>query len=319
MNIFSKPKYYRPGFGGSLLILLVMFLLGSVVSVVAAFIAAAITGELSAVAQSTSDPVGLAGILSGKLSLVYFTQMIIPVLFIWLVGNSNSQNPLNAPVKVDAPHLGKFNFLTLGILLLLMTLGLSWALDPVTSNFPIPDNFKDMFESIATRPVDTIVSVAIMAPLFEEFIMRGTIERGLLSKGSAVVAILWSALLFGAMHMNLWQAIPAFVLGCLFGWVYYRSHSIWAVIFMHFVNNFSSIMLFWAFPDMDADATSRENMIQLTGTDMWYWVLVGGGVAIVIVGIILLHKFLPRKPKSFKPATVILADAINPNSTGTLQ
>ena len=314
-KFFSKPAYYRPGIGGSLLILVIMFLLGSVFSIVAAFIAAAISGELSQVAQTTSDPVGLASILTGRLSLVYFAQMIIPVIFIWLVGNANSHNPLNSPVKVDAPHIGKFNFLTLGILLMLITLGLSWALDPVTDNFPMPDNFKDMFESIATRPVDTIVSVAIMAPLFEEFIMRGTIERGLLSKGSAAVAILWSALLFGAMHMNLWQAIPAFVLGCLFGWVYYRSHSIWAVIFMHFVNNFSSIMLFWAFPTMDPDASSRENMVQLTGTDMWYWVLVGGGALIVVAGIFLLNKYLPKNPQSFKPKEVLLADSANVNNT----
>ena len=312
-KFFSKPAYYRPGIGGSLLILLILFLLGSVFSVVAAFIAAAINGELSQLAQA--DPVGLSSILTGRLSLVYFAQMIIPVIFIWLVGNANSHNPLNAPVKVDAPHIGKFNWLTLGILLMLITLGLSWALDPATSNFPMPDNFKQMFESIATKPVDTIVSVAIMAPLFEEFIMRGTIERGLLSKGSAAVAILWSALLFGAMHMNLWQAIPAFVLGCLFGWVYYRSHSIWAVIFMHFVNNFSSIMLFWAFPTMDPDASSRENMVQLTGTDMWYWVLVGTGALIVVVGIILLHKYLPKNPQSFKPKEILMAGSSNENCT----
>ncbi len=314
MNIFSKPKYYKPGIGGSLVILLILFILGGIVSMVAAFIAAAINGELSMAAKTVSDPSGITSILSGKLSLIYFFQMIIPVLFIWLMGNSYSHDPMKAPVKVDSPHLGKFNFLTLGILLLLMTLGLSWVLDPVTSYFPMPDNFKEMFESIATRPVDTIVSVAIFAPLFEEFIMRGTIERGLLSKGSVVLAILWSSLLFGAMHLNFWQAIPAFVLGCLFGWVYYRSHSIWAVIFMHFVNNFSSIALFWALPEMDPDATSRENMVQLTGTDMWYWVLVGGGALIVIAGIFLLNKYLPNKPQSFKPKEILLADTGNENT-----
>ena len=317
MGFFSKPKYYRPGIGGSLLILLVMFFVGGLLSTIVAFAAAAVGGNLTMEALST--PEGIVSVMSGNLSAIYFAQMIVPVAFIWLIGNSKSQDPMASPVKVDAPHLGKFNILSLGILLLLLTLGLSWTLDPITSYFPMPDNFKEMFDSIATRPLDTIVSVAIMAPLFEEFVLRGTIERGLLSKGSVAVAILWSALLFGVMHMNLWQAIPAFVLGCLFGWVYYRSHSIWAVIFMHFVNNFSSIALFWAFPDMDAEATSRENMIQLTGTDTWYWVLVGGGAVVVIVGIFLLNKFLPKKPQSFKPAPVLLANSANENHAPNLQ
>ncbi len=303
--LFSKPKYYRPGFGGSLLILLVLFVGGGIVSALVSFVAAMASGQLTP--EVLSDPQMLTEIIAGKLSLMYFAQMIVPVLFIWLVGNARSHNPMVSPVKVDAPHIGKFNFLTLGLLLMFLTLAVGWVLDPVTSYFPIPDSFKSMFENISNKPFDTILSVAIMAPLFEEFILRGTIERGLLS-GSSWVAILWSALLFGVIHMNFWQAIPAFIIGCLLGWVYYRTHSIWAVIFMHFVNNFSSIMLYWVLPEMDAEASSRENMKMLTGTDLWYWVLVGGGVVITVLGIVLLNKYLPKKPQSFKPKEVLMSE-----------
>ena len=302
MSFFCKSKYYKPQFGGSLLIILVLILGGGMLGAVVTVIAGAITGDFSA-----------EGLMSGKLSLLYFAQMIVPVLFIWLMGHVKSQNPMEAPVKVDAPHLGKFNWLTLGIVLMLVTLSLAWILDPVTEFFPMPDSFKQMFDNISTSPVDTIVSVAIMAPLFEEFVLRGTIERGLLarkgdSRKTAAVAILWSAFLFGVIHLNLWQAIPAFVIGCLLGWVYYRTHSIWATIFMHFVNNFSSIALFWAIPAMDADATSRENFKALTGSDMYYWIIVGGGVVITIVGIWLLDKYLPKNPQSFKPKETVLAE-----------
>ena len=302
MSFFCKSKYYKPQFGGSLLIILVLILGGGMLGAVVTVIAGAITGDFSA-----------EGLMSGKLSLLYFAQMIVPVLFIWLMGHVKSQNPMEAPVKVDAPHLGKFNWLTLGILLMLVTLSLAWILDPVTEFFPMPDSFKQMFDNISSSPVDTIVSVAIMAPLFEEFVLRGTIERGLLarkgdSRKTAAVAILWSAFLFGVIHLNLWQAIPAFVIGCLLGWVYYRTHSIWATIFMHFVNNFSSIALFWAIPAMDADATSRENFKALTGSDIYYWIIVGGGVVITIVGIWLLDKYLPKNPQSFKPKETVLAE-----------
>ena len=55
-------------------------------------------------------------------------------------------------------------------------------------------------------------------------------------------------------------------------------------------------------------------MFQLTGTDMWYWVLVGGGALIVIAGIFLLNKYLPKKPQSFKPKEILLADTGNENT-----
>ncbi len=316
-KLFSKPKYYKPGVGGSLLILLVLVVGGGILASVAALAAAAATGELTA--QSLSDPAMLTGIMTSQLSLIYFAQMIVPAIFIWLVGNSKSYNPLEAPVKINSPHLGRFSVIPLGVLLLFLTLALGWLLDPLSNYFPMPDNFKDMFENMGNRPFDTILSVAIMAPLFEEFILRGTIERGLLarsyanrnteepSQGLVIWAIIWSSVLFGAMHMNLWQAIPAFLIGCLLGWVYYRTHSIWATIFMHFVNNFSSIAMYWLFPQLDAEASSEENIAMLTGSPIWYWVFVGIGGVVTVAGIWLLNKYLPKKPQSFKPKKVFLA------------
>lgn len=320
-KFFSKPKYYKPGVGGSLLILLVMIVGGGILAGVVSVMALFISGQFTA--ETASDPSALSIALSGNLSLMYFAQMIVPVIFIWLVGNSKSINPMEAPVKVDGPHLGKFSWFSLGILLLFLTLAVGWALDPLNSLFPIPDSFKELFENIGSKPVDTILSVAIMAPLFEEFILRGSIERGLLarsytksnpdepSKRLVIWAIIWSSVLFGAMHLNLWQAIPATIIGCLLGWVYYRTHSIWATIFMHFVNNFSSIAMYWIFPQMDADASSQENIAMLTGSPLWYWVTVGAGVIVLIVGIWLLNKYLPKKVLSFKPDTVIFADTQN--------
>lgn len=67
-------------------------------------------------------------------------------------------------------------------------------------------------------------------------------------------------------------------------------------------------MLYWVLPEMDAEASSRENMKMLTGTDLWYWVLVGGGVVITVLGIVLLNKYLPKKPQSFKPKEVLMSE-----------
>ena len=68
---------------------------------------------------------------------------------------------------------------------------------------------------------------------------------------------------------------------------------------------------------MDPEASSRENLANLTGSDAWYWILVGAGAVIVAAGIYLLDKYLPKKPQSFKPKDVLLTgpETFNPNQT----
>ena len=83
----------------------------------------------------------------------------------------------------------------------------------------------------------TLLSVSVFAPLFEEWLCRGIVLRGLLRKMSPAAAISISAAFFAILHMNPWQAIPAFCLGLLFGYVYYRTGSLKLTMLMHCVTN----------------------------------------------------------------------------------
>ena len=103
-------------------------------------------------------------------------------------------------------------------------------------------------------------SVVIFAPLFEELLCRGVILRGLLHHITPAKAIFWSALMFAVMHLNPWQALPAFMVGLLMGWIYWKTGSLLATIFIHFVNNGFSFMITLLFPDMGADATFSSLM-----------------------------------------------------------
>lgn len=109
-----------------------------------------------------------------------------------------------------------------------------------------------------SSPVDLFISVIILAPLCEEFLCRGMMLRGMLEHISPTKAILWSAFLFALLHLNPWQAIPAFALGAFFGWVYWKSRSIWLVIFLHFVNNFSAMIIARLFPDLPIDVALSD-------------------------------------------------------------
>ena len=89
-----------------------------------------------------------------------------------------------------------------------------------------------------------LLCVSIFAPFFEEWLCRGMVLRGLLHKGvKPVWAIVASAAFFALIHMNPWQAIPAFLLGCLFGYVYYKTKSLSLTMLMHCVNNTLAVVL----------------------------------------------------------------------------
>ncbi|MDE0043386.1 MAG: type II CAAX endopeptidase family protein, partial [Candidatus Poribacteria bacterium] len=64
----------------------------------------------------------------------------------------------------------------------------------------------------------SVLILVIVAPITEEFLFRGLILDGFLRKYSVRKAILVSALLFAAFHLNPWQFVAAFVVGILFAW-----------------------------------------------------------------------------------------------------
>ena len=293
MRFTDKPKYYLPGLGQSWLVVAVL-IGGSIV----AGIAAAIIGVVKNMSFDYFT--------NNNFALLYAMQMVLPFLFIWLMGYNRSREPFAESVKIDKPHIGKFNFITLVIVLIVATFATMLLLDPFNEIFEMPDIFKDMFKNAGNNPIDTLIGVAILAPLCEEFILRGTIERGLLAtyrskKSGPLKAILWSAFLFALIHLNPWQAVAAFALGCLIGWVYYRTHSIWAAIFIHFVNNFSAIILFLIYPNLDPEATTKQIIEAETGSTTLYWAMIAGGAVLLALCIYLLNKYLPKRPQSFVP------------------
>ena len=94
----------------------------------------------------------------------------------------------------------------------------------------------------------TTMAVAVAAPLIEEFMLRGIMLRGMLKHTSPINAIHYSAFFFALIHMNLSQAVGAFIIGLFIGWIYYKTGSLWMAILVHFLNNGLSILFTLAFP-----------------------------------------------------------------------
>lgn len=114
---------------------------------------------------------------------------------------------------------------------------LSVPLEGLVSLIPMPDSIREKFEEMITLNLQGFLTIGIAAPILEELIFRGVLLKSLLEKYQPKKAIIWSAIIFGVAHMNPWQFVPAFLIGLLIGWVYWKTQSIWPGIIIHFINN----------------------------------------------------------------------------------
>lgn len=86
------------------------------------------------------------------------------------------------------------------------------------------------------------VATAIVPAIIEEFVIRGVVMQPLRRYGDWF-AIISAALIFSLMHGNMIQIPYTFVSGIYLGYVAIATGSLWAPILLHFLNNFTSVLI----------------------------------------------------------------------------
>ena len=107
------------------------------------------------------------------------------------------------------------------------------------------ESYGEASADIAAGTVLGVVSVAVVAPIAEEFIFRGLVMTRLNRVMSGRLAVLLSAAVFGLCHGELVWFCYAFVLGVFFGFIDLRAGSILPSILGHMMfNAIGQIMAF---------------------------------------------------------------------------
>lgn len=88
----------------------------------------------------------------------------------------------------------------------------------------------------------SVIFVAVLPAIGEEFLFRGGVARALKTK-SYILSILMSASLFAIVHGNASQFVHQFLIGGVFALVYFITGSLWSSIIVHFVNNAVVILI----------------------------------------------------------------------------
>lgn len=92
----------------------------------------------------------------------------------------------------------------------------------------------------AAFPVQ-IVCLGILVPISEELVFRGLLFQRLRERGTFLQAALYSAVVFGLMHMNMVQMLYGFILGMMLAYVYEKYGSVKAPILAHMTMNLLSV------------------------------------------------------------------------------
>jgi membrane protease YdiL (CAAX protease family) len=86
-------------------------------------------------------------------------------------------------------------------------------------------------------------AVALIAPLAEELLFRGLLQKSLMNKMGPTAAIWLAALLFAGAHMQLYATPMLMVLGAAFGYLYYKTGSLRTNIALHMINNAAALLM----------------------------------------------------------------------------
>lgn len=128
----------------------------------------------------------------------------------------------------------------------------------VLSQFFVPNTMVQGVDQFASESVGlTLVATVLCAPVVEEIVCRGFFTNRLNKIMSFTAAAIISALMFGALHMNINQFCYATVLGLIFAYTNRASGSIFTSMIMHIVfNGYNMALLFmmnWAMEQVGMD------------------------------------------------------------------
>ena len=237
-DLYANHAWYVPGVKG-MFVLLAWFLagnlLGSLVMGIFAFFVP-------------------ADVLSKYSMLVVYPLSFLPAMV--YAAQKSQRNSLFEPgYKLSSAHFGPFKAWQIALITVALTFAMMFAADyPNYLNYRITtlspalrafyDAMMEVMGQITGGPFwSSFLLAAVFAPVFEEWLCRGMVLRGLLTRLKPGWAIVVSALFFAIIHLNPWQALNAFIIGVVMGYVYYKTGCLWLTMLIHFVNNGTAVVL----------------------------------------------------------------------------
>lgn len=236
------------------------------------------------------------GIYSGLLITEYVIILLPTIFFLKMRGYSLKKvlrlNKISFKQVLIIPFIVLFSY-PIGVFfnyLMMIVINHFGKINP--NPVPIPENTQEM--------VLGFIVVALSAGICEEVMFRGFVMKAYEKKGIKL-GIMYSALLFGLFHFNIQNLLGPIFLGVLFGYIVYKTETIFSSIIAHTANNAIALvlgMLITKNIDVEMAAEAAESGI-ISETTAMIIGAVGIGFVALICGIIVffLLKLLPKAEK----------------------
>ena len=214
-----------------------------------------------------------------------------------------NKNPFGYIGMTSSPGFVRYILIIVFMLALMPTIEF---LSSLNASYSFPDSMKgleDIFRKIDEQTVEStrvalsgsglwmfilnLITIAITPAICEEMFFRGILQRFFTdTMKNKHVAILLTAFIFSAIHIQFSGLLPRFILGAILGYLFYYSKSLWSSIVAHALNNALVVCLVYFGASDVAEFADLE-----TFANPWWIAAIVGGLAIAaLIGRMLFRK-----------------------------
>lgn len=138
-----------------------------------------------------------------------------------------------------------------------------------------------------------VLVVAVVPAVSEEVMFRGFIQRSFEMKIKPFIAAFLTAVFFSLYHFNPYGLIPLAVLGFYFGFAAYTSKTLLIPVLLHFLNNFTAVMLYYI---IGSEELIKSDVSAKSGEDLGFYTLVTIALTVVfILLVVMIKKYYSQK------------------------
>lgn len=186
---------------------------------------------------------------------------ILPAIFYAYLENRKPANYLKLNTKLSFASL-----IAASILIVVSIPAINWLVE-INEKMKLPDflsgleswmkdsenmtnQMTEAFLNVNTPGglVVNLIIIALLAAVGEELLFRGVILQLFVDWfKNKHLAIIVSAILFSALHLQFYGFLPRMLLGMLFGYVFIWSGSLWLPIILHFIFNGITVVAAYLF------------------------------------------------------------------------
>ena len=190
--------------------------------------------------------VGLSDGLAFSISSLLVEIILIPLVLLYIYVDG-SLDRIKEMLKFDSLKRALFLILAIPIVvtiidfLLTMIYAITWI-----GIFGEPSSNTDLGTNWGSSSIDIaflFLSVAIVTPIAEELFFRGYVLDAINRIHGDWTAIIWSAMLFGLVHVDPFTMGQAFMGGIIYGWIRMRTGSLLPSIACHMMWNMLALVV----------------------------------------------------------------------------